>query len=347
MHNGSYSPESWQYIKYCIQHPANCPTLHDYQWRRSKGGAEINCPPQKLSENLLLIGKFSPKMLNLKLITRNLKKLRGKIKILSPIISSVGNLRLSVEILSENGNFLLCRLFLTHDAAVDHLVWVTDASLAWAHHILRRPISEWKKTSQLLQWYLDGVEAADDSSVLHVDVWRWMRVAAVRLRPSTSLTRVLPAHLQRQPARVLPRRRHPTQQHWRSRRRPAPSLPRRRRRRWRHQSHRWRHFRCCWCFERRLNDRPSTDRRTINESVDKSINVFKRNANDNDYVSWAVTLLRKHKSTAKYERCSKSSHCPTQWSHFVTSIFQHNLLRTKMYMCCAWFGVSPKLEIPL
>ena len=43
--------------------------------------------------------------------------------------------------------------------------------------------------------YLDGVEAADNASVLDVDVRRRVRVAALGLRPSAALTRELPADL--------------------------------------------------------------------------------------------------------------------------------------------------------
>jgi len=51
--------------------------------------------------------------------------------------------------------------------------------------------------------YLDGVETADDSSVLNVDVWWRMCVATLGVGPAAALSGELSAHLQRQPPGVL------------------------------------------------------------------------------------------------------------------------------------------------
>jgi len=103
--------------------------------------------------------------------------------------------------------------------------------------------------------YLDWVEAADDPSVLDVDVRRRVSVATLGVRPPASLPRPLATHLQRQPTRVLPRRRTdsapgsaPGEDQGRRRRSLGYAtarcrLPGRRRDfRWRHHRDRRRHF---------------------------------------------------------------------------------------------------------
>jgi len=68
-----------------------------------------------------------------------------------------------------------------------------------AYWLLFQPTSLFKECN-----YLDGVEAADDSSVLDLDVRRRVRKATLVVRARASSTNMFTADFERQPARVLP-----------------------------------------------------------------------------------------------------------------------------------------------